>query len=132
MNLGRTWASRVFTATFNVLKNINPFAHGGIVGGGMATGGAARGIPGYASGGTLAMVGEAGPELVNLPFGSRVNSNPDTGRLLGGGGRGGGEPTRIILEFAGADAEFLKFVRKTVRGVAGNGSDSVQVAFGPG
>jgi hypothetical protein len=93
MNLGRSWASKVFTATFNVLKNLNPFAHGGVVGGqAYATGGNVRG---YASGGALAMVGEAGPEIVRLPYGSTVMSNPDSQRLISsvsgaGKGLGGG------------------------------------------
>ena len=34
------------------------------------------------------VVGEAGPELLNLPPGSRVTSNADLMRMLGGGGRG--------------------------------------------
>jgi len=42
----------------------------------------------WASGGVskggLAMVGERGPELVNLPAGSRVTSAPQTKRMLGG------------------------------------------------
>lgn len=54
------------------------FAHGGIVG--AASGGARS---------ALTMVGEHGPELVNLPAGSRVNSNPDTMRMLSGAGGGG-------------------------------------------
>ena len=47
-------------------------------------------IPGFASGGVsrggLAVVGERGPELVNLPNGSRVHSNADSRQMVGGGG----------------------------------------------
>ena len=45
-------------------------------------------IPGFASGGVsrggLAVVGERGPELVNLPNGSRVHSNADSRQMVGG------------------------------------------------
>lgn len=46
-----------------------------------------RAVPGYASGtdwhpGGMAMVGEKGPELVNLPRGSQVFSNNDTKNML--------------------------------------------------
>src|SRR5262249_25238774 len=50
---------------------------------------ASGGITGAASGGTrsgLTMVGEHGRELVRLPAGTRVMSNPDTERMLSGGG----------------------------------------------
>jgi hypothetical protein len=45
------------------------------------------GVPGFATGvqnfgGGLAIVGEQGPELLNLPRGSSVTSAPDTARLL--------------------------------------------------
>jgi tape measure domain-containing protein len=56
--------------------------------------GFARGT-GYAPGG-LSLVGEQGPELVNLPRGSQVYSNPKTNRMLdsmGGGGMLSGEFT---------------------------------------
>lgn len=49
------------------------YAGGGVVG--AATGGLHSG---------MRMVGEHGPELVELPPGTRVNSNPDTERMLGG------------------------------------------------
>jgi hypothetical protein len=53
------------------------YAHGGVVG--AATGGLHSG---------LRMVGEHGPELLELPPGTRVNSNPDTERMMSGGGGG--------------------------------------------
>lgn len=43
-----------------------------------------RASGGYASG--LTLVGERGPELVNLPQGSYVNSNSASQRMMGGGG----------------------------------------------
>jgi hypothetical protein len=72
------------TVYINVKKNYDSsspgdaFAHGGIVGG-AAAGGARSG---------LTMVGEYGPELLQLPPGTRVNSNADTERMLGQGGGG--------------------------------------------
>jgi hypothetical protein len=44
----------------------------------------------------LSLVGEQGPELINLPRGSQVYSNPKTNRMLdsmGGGGMLSGEFT---------------------------------------
>jgi phage-related protein len=51
-------------------------------------------IPGFASGvsnfaGGMALVGENGPELVNLPGGSSVFTNSDSRRMLAGAGGGG-------------------------------------------
>ena len=52
--------------------------------------GAFASIPKFANGGMtqggLAMVGERGAEMVNLPSGSRVMSHPDTMKAIGGGG----------------------------------------------
>lgn len=58
-----------------------------------AIGHAAGGITGAAAGGIrngLTWVGEHGPELVNVPAGSRVHSNPDSMRMAGQGGGGMG------------------------------------------
>ena len=47
-------------------------------------------VPGFANGGVssggLAVVGEKGPELVNLPKGSRVHSNKDSKKMVSSGG----------------------------------------------
>ena len=47
-----------------------------------------RKLPGFANGGVssggLAVVGERGPELVNLPAGARVNSNRESRKMVGG------------------------------------------------
>ncbi|MCM1943334.1 phage tail protein, partial [Streptomyces sp. G3] len=53
-------------------KGFGMKASGGIVGGSAATGGAR---------GSWTLVGEHEPELVRLPFGSRVYSGPDTRRM---------------------------------------------------
>ncbi len=81
------------------------------------------GIPYLAKGGDItragmAVVGEAGPELVQLNAGARVT--PLTGR----GGAGG--VVRIELNLTGADDDLLKRLRKQVRVNGGN----VQVVLG--
>jgi hypothetical protein len=64
------------------------FASGGIVGGySTAAAGGPRG--------NRVLVGEHGPELVNLAPGSQVHSNPDTERMLGAAGTGGGAVTLV-------------------------------------
>jgi hypothetical protein len=55
----------------------------------------------YAQGGVasgFSLVGEAGPELVQFGQPSRVYSNPQTQRLLGGGGMGGGGEVVFRIE----------------------------------
>lgn len=65
------------------------FGGGGGVGAGVGIG--SGGIVGFASGGVssggMAIVGERGPELVNLPAGTRVHNAGDTQRMLAGGAR---------------------------------------------
>jgi TP901 family phage tail tape measure protein len=72
------------------------------------------GIPGFAVGtsyapGGLAMVGERGPELVDLPRGSRVFTASKTGEMLreAGGGQQGGGVLQVRLS-DGLIAEVLK------------------------
>lgn len=82
---------------------------------GIATGG----IGGAASGGArsrMTWVGERGPELVNLPPGSQVHSNPDSQRMVRDSqqrsGGGGGVAT---VEFVSDDAGLLTLLRRLVR-----------------
>jgi hypothetical protein len=93
------------------------YAHGGIVG--AATGGLHSG---------LRMVGEHGPELVDLPAGSRVHSNPDTERMLSGGGGGVGT---LVLQLA-VDGRVLaeSMVEPTRELVRSLGAGSVQRYYG--
>lgn len=85
---------------------------------------------GGARGGQV-LVGEYGPELVELPGGSMVRSNPDTQRILtaGGGGPGGAGPVATV-QFA-ADGEigrlFIEVLRRAVRT---SGTRDVQLLFG--
>lgn len=87
-------------------------AHGGIIGG-AATGGL--------QGGGMTWVGENGPELVRLPPGAMVHSNPDSQRMAAGagGGQGGGV---VQLEWVGSNAgdELMTWIRKNVRVRGGN------------
>jgi TP901 family phage tail tape measure protein len=58
-----------------IIRNIRRYAAGGIVGGSSAAEGGIRG-------GESVLVGENGPEVVELPAGSNVRSNPDTNSIL--------------------------------------------------
>lgn len=81
------------------------FAHGGIVG--SAAGGGPRG-------GSV-LVGEHGPELVDLAPGSRVHSNPDTRRMLSAGDRGGAQKVEVVLRLAGSDGEILDAIARAIQ-----------------
>lgn len=110
-----------------IMQQIDPGSSGGGVGVRKASGG----IVGAAGGGprsNLVMVGEHGREVVSLPSGSTVHSNPDTERMLG---QGGG--LHITLELgpsfqkAGLTQQQLEDIRYTVRTVGGG---NVQEALG--
>jgi phage-related minor tail protein len=81
-------------------------AAGGVVGG--AASGGPRSGP--------VLVGEQGPELVDLPAGSRVRSNPDTSRLMGGQGVAPVAVT-VALEWVGGQAtdEFFQWLRRNIK-----------------
>ncbi len=99
---------------------VGRFAHGGITG---AAGGGPRG--------GLTMLAEEGRELVELPAGSRVHSNPDTERMLSGDGGGGGAVNLTInvggTGSGGLDRALKDWIVDTVQVVGGG---DVQVAFG--
>lgn len=90
-------------------------AHGGIIG---AAGGGPRS--------RMTLVGEQGPELVDLAPGSRVRSNPDSRRIAdgmaGGGGGGGAQPVVIQLHVNGRvlAEESISDLRKLIRVQGGN------------
>jgi hypothetical protein len=67
------------------------------------------------------LVGEDGPEIVDLPAGSRVRSNPDTRRLMGGSG-GGSEPVRLMIDAGPSETSrlLLKLLRNAIRVEGGN------------
>ncbi|MEU4950013.1 hypothetical protein [Streptomyces lavendulae] len=93
-------------------------AHGGVIG---AAGGGPRS--------RMTLVGEQGPELVDLAPGSRVRSHPDSKRIADGmAGGGGGGPITIQLMLDGrqvADA-IIDPLRYEIRTRGGN----VQAALG--
>ena len=88
-------------------------------------------IPGFAGGtkfapGGPAIVGERGPELVNLPRGAQVIPNhqiraPQMPRLAGMGGGGGNvnAPVTIHIDATGADREGLARVQASVQQLRG-------------
>lgn len=86
------------------------FAHGGITG---AAGGGPRS--------NTTLVGEYGPELVDLAPGSRVRSNADS-RRIASAGNGGGGPIVIQLMIAGQTIGdiVLDPLRKTIATKGGN------------
>ncbi|WP_097921738.1 hypothetical protein [Streptomyces sp. wa1063] len=97
------------------------YAHGGVIG-------AASGGPRS----RMTLVGEQGPELVDLAPGSRVRSNPDTKRMLTGGhAGGGGQPIVVQLALDGrALAEVLiDPLRGQIQTLSGG---NVQAALGRG
>ncbi len=108
----------------SILSSLNPFAHGGVVGAvrTAATGGVRNG---------MTLVGEHGPELVSLPGGSTVHSNPDSGRMMAGMGGGGSAPMLVVLQMDGrAVAEVIVDpLRRRIRHISGG---SVQAALGHG
>lgn len=81
--------------------------------------------------GGLAVVGENGPELVNLPHGSMVRSNPDTRRILSEGGAGGGasgKPIHITLQLGGRNIGDLLI--DPIRGAVRSRGGDVQAVLG--
>lgn len=87
------------------------FAHGGIIG---AAGGGPRS--------RMTLVGEQGPELVDLAPGSRVRSNPDSKRIADGMAGGGGGTTVLEIRSSGSriDDLILEILRRAVRVKGGN------------
>jgi len=75
-------------------------------------------IPGFSSGGItgsgLSIVGERGPELVKLPTGSRVYSNADSKRMLGGSG-GNTINVHVNGRVGASDAEIRDIANKVAR-----------------
>jgi hypothetical protein len=87
-------------------------AHGGIIGG-AATGGIRN---------DLTWVGENGPELVRLPPGAFVHSNPDSQRMAAGIGGGGPLQLHLTIDTAGRPIEepLLELIRNSIRVKGGN------------
>lgn len=109
-----SYARSIAGSIGGAIRGVIPgFAHGGVVGA-AATGATSSG---------LTMTGEHGPELLNLPPGTRVRSNPDTRRMLGSGGGGGQSTIRVTVD----GTSILKGLRAHIRTVHGG---NVQAALG--
>jgi TP901 family phage tail tape measure protein len=93
-------------------------AMGGIIGG--AAGGGVRG--------GLTWVGEQGPELVRLPPGAQVHTNPDSQRMAAGMGGGGGGP--LVLELRSSGARLDDLLVELLRGAIKIRGGNVQKALG--
>jgi hypothetical protein len=93
------------------------FAHGGIVGT-AATGGARN---------NLTLVGERGPELVDLAPGSRVRSNDDTRRMFAQGGDSSGH---VVLEVRSGGTQMDDFIVEIIRKAVRVRGGDVQIALG--
>jgi len=109
-------ASRVRIAASRAMqqsRQTGGFEHGGIVG---AVGGGPRG--------GQVLVGEAGPEFVNLPYGSNVIPAGTTRAMMNG--NGGSGVVRIEFQLRG-DEEMKRWFRKWVR-IEGGGDVQVAVS----
>lgn len=124
--VSRNW-SRVVNFHFSMsgavdsIRGLLGRAHGGVVGhvGTAATGGVRNG---------MTLVGEHGPELVDLAPGSHVRSNPDTRRLLSNGAYNQGTPM-IVFQSSGrrVDDILLEILREAIHQ---RGGDPVTVLGG--
>lgn len=109
---GRTATSYVYTVYQDVHTSLSQrqrrhgLRTGGVVG--QAASGGVRN--------NMTLVGEDGPELVDLPGGSRVRSNPDTRRLLNGG-QGGGQTVRLMIDAGPSETSrlLLRLLRNAIR-----------------
>lgn len=111
---------RIVANVVGAAKKFLGFAHGGIVGH------AAEGGPRN----NLTLVGEHGPELVDLAPGSHVRTNSDSRRIMSGGGGGSSAPQVVQLVVDGrvlAEA-MVDHQRKLVKNNGGN----VQKYYGVG
>lgn len=72
--------------------------------------------------GNKVMVGEHGPEIVDLPGGSHVRSNSDTRRLLSQQAQGAGGPMELRISAShDATSQFLlRLLRQSIRAEGGN------------
>jgi hypothetical protein len=109
--------STVGTAAVGVGRILAGRAHGGIQG--AASGGARSG---------LTWVGENGPELMQLPAGSQVHSNPDSRRMASEGGGGGGGPITVQLVLDGQ--VIAEAIADPMRRFVGRFGGNVQNAYG--
>jgi hypothetical protein len=118
-NMGKAWIQGLKEALSSASKGA------GKLSGTIAK--AADDIPGFASGvrnfgGGLAVVGERGPELVNLPGGADVHTNAETRGMLGGGSAQDGDVVLMV------DGQVLGRVAR--KELDRTGKRNVALAFG--
>jgi hypothetical protein len=117
-----------FRQTYLVTRKENISYAGNSVTGARASGG----IVGAASGGirgNMTWTGEHGPELLELPPGTRVHSNPDSMRMAAAGGRGGSSD--VTLRFArDADGPIARAVMQGLRALIRAEGGNVQTVLG--
>ncbi len=137
---GDSWA-KTYVAKYHVKysssgSKTGNFGEGGDYSGvgGLASGG----IKGAASGASwsgLTMVGEHGPELIDLPAGSRVSSAPDTQRMLSGGHPAGGIPSfssqtlKLVLD-PSAGSKLTRAIMEMIRAEIRTEGGNVQTVLG--
>lgn len=121
--VSRHWSRSInfnFTVSgaLGTIRNMLGMAHGGIAGkiGQAATGGVRS---------NMTMVGENGPELVDLAPGSHVRSNPDTRRIMGASGGG----QRVILEINSSGSPVDEFLATILQRVVKVRGGNVQLAI---
>ncbi len=128
--------SRVVGAAQSAASTIGSLSIGGLIGGLFASGGVVGGLPASigqaASGGIrngLTMVGERGPELINVAPGSKVWSHGDSMRMLAGaGGQGGGV---LQVHWVGSESALVRELMNSIQfRVVREFSGSVQSAMG--
>ncbi len=102
----RTYVTTHYSTSGKGISEIPFAAHGGVIGT-AATGGVRS---------NMTLVGENGPEVVDLAPGSHVRSNPDTRRLMGGGGGGGG-PAQFVFKSSGrrVDDMLIEILREAIQ-----------------
>jgi hypothetical protein len=101
------------------------------IGSGHAYGGNIGAAAGGGAQGGMTLVGEQGPEVVNLPYGTSVMPNSNFNSMFGMGG-----PLTVRLEVAsavggsGLERLFISWLKGAIRAIGGSGPNSVQRALG--
>jgi hypothetical protein len=106
------WQGALNRVMGSVTAQAGPW-RGGYTFPGQGTGGISHAAEGGPRG-NLTMVGEYGRELVRLPFGSSVSSNPDTERILSGSGGGSTSVHLSVSAPIGSQAQLEDWLQRAV------------------
>jgi hypothetical protein len=113
-----------------IKRNISTNFNAGTYYGGLAHGGIASAQDGGQRSG-LTMVGEYGRELVDLPPGAHVRSNPDTERMLAAAGGGGWGGVLEVRPAPGANSALMnEIVKGLIFTIRTEGQGDAQAFFG--